>query len=210
MPGLPQMPEGMRQRRPDFRRGGAQDDRQSGQLRGCGRCLGACNFDAIQFNNDNANEILNCKMAEYTKAVVDGRPNFHISLIVDVSPNCDCHCEMTRRSFPTRHVCLPSIRWLWIRHAWTPAWRRLPCPTVSWPITGRPQFSRPITTISPTLLPSPNGVPVWSMPKNRPGQQRIRINQDVTAKCSRRANPRPRFHMPGGDFLYLEGFIKIC
>ena len=32
-------------------------------------------------------------MAEYTKAVVDGRPNFHISLIVDVSPNCDCHAE---------------------------------------------------------------------------------------------------------------------
>ena len=36
---------------------------------------------------------LNEKMAEYTKAVVDGRPNFHISLIVDVSPNCDCHPE---------------------------------------------------------------------------------------------------------------------
>ena len=32
-------------------------------------------------------------MAEYTKAVLDGRPNFHVSLIVDVSPNCDCHCE---------------------------------------------------------------------------------------------------------------------
>ncbi len=32
-------------------------------------------------------------MAEYTKAVVDGRPQFHISLIVDVSPNCDCHGE---------------------------------------------------------------------------------------------------------------------
>ena len=60
---------------------------------GCSRCLGACNFDAIQFNNSNANEILNRKMAEYTKAVVDGRPCFHISLIVDVSPNCDCHCE---------------------------------------------------------------------------------------------------------------------
>lgn len=60
---------------------------------GCGRCLGACNFDAIAFDNDNANEILNCKMAEYTKAVVDGRPNFHVSLIVDVSPNCDCHGE---------------------------------------------------------------------------------------------------------------------
>ena len=32
-------------------------------------------------------------MAEYTKAVVDGRPQFHISLVVDVSPNCDCHGE---------------------------------------------------------------------------------------------------------------------
>lgn len=60
---------------------------------GCGRCLGACNFDAIAFHNDNANEVLNCKMAEYTKAVVDGRPQFHISLVVDVSPNCDCHGE---------------------------------------------------------------------------------------------------------------------
>ncbi len=60
---------------------------------GCGRCLGACNFDAIYFTNDNAQAALNCRMAEYTKAVVDGRPQFHISLIVDVSPNCDCHGE---------------------------------------------------------------------------------------------------------------------
>ena len=60
---------------------------------GCGRCLGACNFDAIYFENDNAQAALNCRMAEYTKAVIDGRPNFHISLVVDVSPNCDCHGE---------------------------------------------------------------------------------------------------------------------
>lgn len=60
---------------------------------GCGRCLGACNFDAIAFENDAAIEMLNRKMAEYTKAVVYGRPNFHISLVVDVSPNCDCHGE---------------------------------------------------------------------------------------------------------------------
>ena len=60
---------------------------------GCGRCLGACNFDAIYFTNDNAQAALNCRMAEYTKAVLDGRPNFHISLVVDVSPNCDCHGE---------------------------------------------------------------------------------------------------------------------
>ena len=29
----------------------------------------------------------------YKRQVVDGRPNFHISLIVDVSPYCDCHGE---------------------------------------------------------------------------------------------------------------------
>lgn len=60
---------------------------------GCGRCLGACNFDAISFDFDAAGELLNCRMAEYTKAVVEGRPCFHISLVVDVSPNCDCHGE---------------------------------------------------------------------------------------------------------------------
>lgn len=60
---------------------------------GCGRCLGACNFDAIDFKNDQAISVLNAKMAEYTKAVVDGRECFHISLVVDVSPYCDCHAE---------------------------------------------------------------------------------------------------------------------
>lgn len=60
---------------------------------GCGRCLGACNFDAISFADNFANEMLGRRMAEYSKAVIDGRPNFHISLIVDVSPNCDCHSE---------------------------------------------------------------------------------------------------------------------
>ena len=60
---------------------------------GCGRCIGACNFDAISFEDFHAPKLLNCKMAEYAKAVLEGRPHFHISLVVDVSPNCDCHCE---------------------------------------------------------------------------------------------------------------------
>ena len=58
---------------------------------GCGRCIGQCPVDAIDAANDESNAILNCKMAEYTKAVVQGRPQFHISLIVDVSPFCDCY-----------------------------------------------------------------------------------------------------------------------
>lgn len=61
--------------------------------KGCGRCIGACNFDAIDSMYDTANEILCCKIAEYTQAVCYGRPCFHISLIMDVSPNCDCHDE---------------------------------------------------------------------------------------------------------------------
>ena len=60
---------------------------------GCGRCLGACNFDAIYNENESAVKDLNIKMAEYTKAVVDGRPAFHINLVIDVSPYCDCHAE---------------------------------------------------------------------------------------------------------------------
>ena len=80
--------------------GGLQFDAQARKMTvnydncvGCGRCLGACNFDAIQFSQENAPQLLNRSMAEYAKAVVDGRPQFHVSLIVDVSPNCDCHSE---------------------------------------------------------------------------------------------------------------------
>lgn len=60
---------------------------------GCGRCIGMCPQDAIACDYDESNIVLNRKIAEYTKAVVDGRPCFHISLVLDVSPNCDCHAE---------------------------------------------------------------------------------------------------------------------
>ncbi|MBQ7562697.1 MAG: DUF362 domain-containing protein [Lachnospiraceae bacterium] len=61
--------------------------------KGCGRCIGACAFDAIENINDSAIELMCCKMAEYTAAICYGKPCFHISLIMDVSPNCDCHGE---------------------------------------------------------------------------------------------------------------------
>ena len=37
--------------------------------------------------------LLDRKMAEYAQAVCHGRPCFHISLVQDISPNCDCHGE---------------------------------------------------------------------------------------------------------------------
>lgn len=60
---------------------------------GCGRCIGVCPMDAVCPATDESNDILNCKIAEYSKAVLSGRPHFHISLVIDVSPNCDCHAE---------------------------------------------------------------------------------------------------------------------
>jgi uncharacterized Fe-S center protein len=60
---------------------------------GCGRCIGICPKDAVVALQDQAPAILNKKIAEYTKAVVDGRPCFHVSLVRDVSPCCDCHSE---------------------------------------------------------------------------------------------------------------------
>ncbi|WP_287447839.1 DUF362 domain-containing protein [Sellimonas sp.] len=60
---------------------------------GCGRCLGSCNFDAIYNENSSAVKELDMKIAEYSKAVLDGRPNFHINLVIDISPYCDCHGE---------------------------------------------------------------------------------------------------------------------
>ena len=60
---------------------------------GCGRCIAVCPKDAVRIDWDESTTNLNCKIAEYTKAVVDGRPCFHISLVSDVSPNCDCRSE---------------------------------------------------------------------------------------------------------------------
>ena len=60
---------------------------------GCGRCIAVCARNAITVNFDESHTNLSRKISEYAKAVVDGRPCFHISLIIDVSPNCDCHAE---------------------------------------------------------------------------------------------------------------------
>lgn len=60
---------------------------------GCGRCIGACNFDAIEPVYGGSVDLLNKKMAEYAWAILNDRPHFHISLVVDVAPFCDCHSK---------------------------------------------------------------------------------------------------------------------
>lgn len=60
---------------------------------GCGRCVGACRkVDAIG-GSEISNDMLCYKIAEYAAAVVQNRPHFHITLVADVSPFCDCHSE---------------------------------------------------------------------------------------------------------------------
>lgn len=60
---------------------------------GCGRCIGVCPVDAIEAGWDEANDVLNKKIAEYTAAVLKDKEHFHITFVMDVSPNCDCHSE---------------------------------------------------------------------------------------------------------------------
>lgn len=61
---------------------------------GCGRCIGVCPRDALypEYGRQSI-RVLDEKTAEYALAVVRNRPSFHISVICDVSPNCDCHSE---------------------------------------------------------------------------------------------------------------------
>lgn len=60
---------------------------------GCGRCIAACHFDAINPPYDQDKDVLNYKIVEYAMAAVKDKPHFHISVIADVSPYCDCHGE---------------------------------------------------------------------------------------------------------------------
>lgn len=57
---------------------------------GCGQCVATCQFNGAIADNDEELDILNCKIAEYAKATLKGKPNFHVNLIIDVSPECDC------------------------------------------------------------------------------------------------------------------------
>jgi len=67
---------------------------------GCGRCIGACSKNAIHCKFDSSNAALSQKIAEYAKAVLDGRPNFHINVVNQVSPYCDCHDESDAAIIP--------------------------------------------------------------------------------------------------------------
>ncbi len=57
---------------------------------GCGQCVALCQYSAAVMGDSDTSERLNYKIAEYTKAVLLDKPHFHISFIMNVSPECDC------------------------------------------------------------------------------------------------------------------------
>ena len=52
--------------------------------------MAVCQKSAAVIKDYDTSEVLNCKIAEYAYAVLNGKPSFHISFIMNVSPNCDC------------------------------------------------------------------------------------------------------------------------
>lgn len=57
---------------------------------GCGQCVALCQFDGAVLKDWDGTEVLNSKIAEYAKAVCLGKPSFHISFMMNISPECDC------------------------------------------------------------------------------------------------------------------------
>jgi uncharacterized Fe-S center protein len=55
---------------------------------GCGQCIVACQHGAAVAGSNS----VSCqeKIAEYALAALKGKPHFHASFAMDISPNCDC------------------------------------------------------------------------------------------------------------------------
>lgn len=60
---------------------------------GCGQCVALCKSEGVVTNGQESGILLNYKIDEYAKAVLKDKPNFHISFIMNVSPECDCWCH---------------------------------------------------------------------------------------------------------------------
>ncbi|HEY5562182.1 MAG TPA: DUF362 domain-containing protein [Clostridiaceae bacterium] len=57
---------------------------------GCGQCVAVCQFNAAMVKwNESADSAIE-KISEYAYAAIKGKPSFHISFIMNVSPDCDC------------------------------------------------------------------------------------------------------------------------
>jgi uncharacterized protein len=57
---------------------------------GCCQCVAVCQFGAARASEGSASKVCSERIAEYTEAILHGKPSFHLSFVMNVSPNCDC------------------------------------------------------------------------------------------------------------------------
>ena len=118
---------------------------------GCGRCIGACPEDAVKSGLSEANDIMNCKIAEYTYAIIKDKPNFHISLVMTATE------KTIFQSFQIS-VCSPlSTLSLWTKRAQTLS-TRSPSSTAAC----CPKENTVTMTTSPIPTRTPTGKAVWN------------------------------------------------
>lgn len=140
---------------------------------GCGQCVALCQYDGAVLASWDTSENLNCKIAEYTKAVLLDKPNFHVSFIMNDHPNATAGTTTTPLSCPTwvsllRSTRLPSTRPV-------PTWSstHLRCrPTTACRRNIRTNTSKePTSSTSFTRIQT--GRPVWSMPRKSVSEPRL-------------------------------------
>jgi uncharacterized Fe-S center protein len=57
---------------------------------GCGQCVAVCQYDASRVSWQSTAEAACKRISEYAFAAIKDKPSFHISFIMNVSPDCDC------------------------------------------------------------------------------------------------------------------------
>jgi hypothetical protein len=57
---------------------------------GCCQCVAVCEHGAARASEGSASRICGERIAEYTQAILAKKPSFHVSFVMNVSPNCDC------------------------------------------------------------------------------------------------------------------------
>jgi hypothetical protein len=57
---------------------------------GCGQCVAVCQYSAAIAGSDESGGNTQEKIVEYAYAVLKDKPHFHLSFIMNVSPDCDC------------------------------------------------------------------------------------------------------------------------
>jgi uncharacterized Fe-S center protein len=57
---------------------------------GCCQCVAVCQFNAARASEGSASRVCSERISEYTEAILHGKPHFHVSFVMNVSPNCDC------------------------------------------------------------------------------------------------------------------------